>query len=541
MSMSFLRRPCFSSTYSLAILSGILIGTSYIPLPPWAIFFCYLPLWSAWLKEKSAAKIFWSGWLTQFVLTLIGFNWVSYTVHEFGHLPWPVAFLVLLLFCGFANLYVPLAGLLWFWFCRTLKIDGHRRLWALPIFMSLGERAFPMIFDWHFGYTWLWASFPAFHLADTVGFIGLSNIGLFFNALFLEAWVRRQEGRPWIKWAAAVPVLFLLLNVAGWARSKTLPQEDAKLTFLIVQANIGNQEKLAAEKGWAYRDIVIDRFKKTTEQGLALRPADYIVWPETAFPELIEDAGLSRGYASRLRSMVREFNTSLITGGYSTLQARMDGNPFMEGVVDPSVERKITNSFFIINPEGRWVAAPYHKTVLLAFGEYLPGGDWWPIVREWVPAIGDFGRGPGPTVIESRGVKMGAQICYEGLFDWFNRALANQGAQIIVNLTNDSWYGTWQQPYQHGYMTLARAIEVRRPLVRSTNTGISSVILASGEILELSPLHKEWFQHYEVPYATNPVPTAFMGWGYWLIPTLLGFGLLALVTFGRRSSTTKGK
>ena len=77
---------------------------------------------------------------------------------------------------------------------------------------------------------------------------------------------------------------------------------------------------------------------------------------------------------------------------------------------------------------------------------------------------------------------MGPQICYEGLFDWFGRALANEGAQVIMNITNDSWYGTWEEPFQHGYMTLARAVEVRRPLVRSTNTGLSSVALASGEI-----------------------------------------------------------
>ena len=117
---------------------------------------------------------------------------------------------------------------------------------------------------------------------------------------------------------------------------------------------------------------------------------------------------------------------------------------------------------------------------------------------------------------------------YEGLFDWFTRGLANKGAQIIFNVTNDSWYGPWQEPYQHGWMTLARAVEVRRPLVRSTNTGISTVALASGEIMTLSPIFEEWQHLFEVPYVSDPAPTIFMSWGYWLIPTVLILVLLGL-------------
>src|ERR1700684_4495578 len=92
-------RASFLRPLSLSILSGLLIGTSYIPFPPWAIFFCFVPLWISWMNENSWKRIFWTGWLTQFVLTLIGFNWVAYTVHEFGHMPWILAVPVLFLFC----------------------------------------------------------------------------------------------------------------------------------------------------------------------------------------------------------------------------------------------------------------------------------------------------------------------------------------------------------------------------------------------------------------------------------------------------------
>jgi apolipoprotein N-acyltransferase len=496
----------------LAVLSGVLLGTSYIPFPPWAVFFCYVPLWFVWLHSRSWTQVLATGWAAQFVGTLIGFNWVAYTVHEFGHMPWPVAILTLVGFAAIANLHMPLAGLAWYLYAAKLRLGRTAAVWALPVIMSIAERLSPMIFDWHFGYTWLWAGFPAFQLADVIGFMGLSTIGNFFNAFLLQALLNARGGRRWWTWAAAVSTIFLALNVAGYLYAPQ-PRTDATLRFLVVQANIGNQEKLAAEEGAGFRDTVVDRFEGLTARGLAENAAvDFVVWPETAFPEILEDPRMQAGYGARLREIVAGFGTKLITGGYS---------------VDRRVD-KVTNSFLVLDHSGEWLIPPYHKTVLLAFGEYLPGGDLFPWLHDALPQVGNFGRGPGPTVLNAGGARLGAQICYEGLFDWFTRRLANDGAQVIVNLTNDSWYGAWQQPYQHLYMTLARAVEVRRPLVRSTNTGISAAILATGEVLETSPTYADWYQVYDIPYATSPPTTAFMSWGYWLIPALLSLGLLVL-------------
>ncbi len=171
--------------------------------------------------------------------------------------------------------------------------------------------------------------------------------------------------------------------------------------------------------------------------------------------------------------------------------------------------------------------------------KYFPGAIWFPKLKELFPEVADFGRGNGPQILTLGQFRLGAQICYEGLFDWFSRDLANKGAQMIVNATNDSWYDLRMEPKQHGYMTLARAIEVRRPLIRSTNTGISTVILANGNILEQSPLHQEWYHLYEVPYMESPPATVFMGWGYWLIPGLLFFWLLWL--FGKDRFLARNK
>ena len=262
--------------------------------------------------------MFWTGWLAQFVGTLIGFNWVAYTAHEFGHLPWLLAGLALVVFASLANLYMPLAGVAWLLYSRAFKLGTAGKIWALPVLVSIGERAFPMIFDWHFGYTWLWAGFPALQLADVVGFMGLSTVGVFFNALLLQAWLNARAGARWWPWAGSVPVLFLALNVWGYVHGRPQPT-DASLKFLIVQANIGNEGRVMAARGYS-RDAILDRFHQLTRKGLTENPGvDFVLWPETAFPELILDPHLVRGNASKLRHIVAGFNVKLITGGYSGL------------------------------------------------------------------------------------------------------------------------------------------------------------------------------------------------------------------------------
>jgi apolipoprotein N-acyltransferase len=129
---------------------------------------------------------------------------------------------------------------------------------------------------------------------------------------------------------------------------------------------------------------------------------------------------------------------------------------------------------------------------------------------------------------------VGPQICYEGLFPGFSRSLADQGAQIFVNVTNDSWFGTSAEPYQHLFMTLARGIEFRRPVVRATNTGISAAMRADGTLLERSPLHAEWTHLYEIPYRKEPRPTFYQEYGFRLVPTILWLTAAVLIAAGWR-------
>lgn len=104
--------PTKPKHWLLPVLSGILIGTSYIPFPPWASLFCFVPVWLFWNQQTRLKDVILGGLITAFVFTLIGFNWVTYLLHEFAHLDWPVAVFGMLFYALIAHLYVPLAGLL---------------------------------------------------------------------------------------------------------------------------------------------------------------------------------------------------------------------------------------------------------------------------------------------------------------------------------------------------------------------------------------------------------------------------------------------
>ncbi len=499
----------------LPVLSGIFIGTSYIPFPPWASLFCFVPLWIFWKRQTRLKTVLLGGLLTSFVFTLIGFNWVTYLLHEFAHLDWGFAVVGMIIYALIAHLYVPLAGLIWFLIQRKFKAPKHLSLGLLVLITIICERYSLTLFDWNFGYSWYGANLPVYQWAEFIGFNGLSAATLLCNLPLYLAWEQRKQLRGKII-LAVVAVGFILLNIGGLALRARIPKPDALVTALLVQASTENSEKMAAELGKGYSQEILNRYTSLTDRALKEYNGthiDFAVWPETAFPALLGSQFTQNRLPKALTYFLQERQLPLITGAYSVEEN----------------SQLITNSLFVLNNDGQLISPHYSKSILLAFGEYIPGEQFLPQIRDWLPATGHFARGAGPTqLLEWNGFKMGAQICYESLFPAFSRSLAQLGAEFIVNVTNDSWYGTWQEPYQHFYMTLARGIEFRRPVLRVTNTGISTVALASGEILERSPVHKPWSGVYQIPYLKNPPVTFYQTW-FWLIPELLWTSLVLML------------
>lgn len=428
------------------------------------------------------------------MLNLIGFHWVAHTVSQFGQLPVAVGFLVLLLFCSLAHLYFPVSGLLWFLLKKRFKLSPLYAVVLLPLTFLLLEWSFPTIFFWHLGYTWLWARLPGYQLADWIGFYGLNTFTLAVNAGLFYAYLYKSSR---LKLLGSIALCFVLLGGLHFLRPRPFgsPQDDKALSVTVIQGNIGNLAKIQGGKGFGQAiSAAVKTFLDLSRQALEEHPdTDLLVWPETAFPETIVNQKPRRYQVRKVFSFLKDSQVDLITGAYQTF-SKNPGQPY--------------NSMVLLDQDGNFHPG-YQKTYLLAFGEYFPGAKIFPQLKKWFPMVSDFGRGQGAQPFPYKDIMIGGQICYEGLFDRFSTDLQTQGAQIFINVTNDSWFWYPFEPYQHMYMTLARAIENRRPLIRATNTGISTMIDSQGLIKELSDHGQPWFGNYKVHYSRSPVFTPY--------------------------------
>lgn len=505
-----------------------MVGTSYIPFNGWTLLFCYIPVWTASLKinqdKGSLKKVFLAGWITQFILTLIGFNWIYYVAIEFGHLHWSLSLGALLLFAALMHIYIPLSLVIGIWLIRYFNIAAtYVQFLILALILALAERIWPSIFEWNLAYTLLWIKFPLFQWADSVGFWGVSTWLLIFQAGFAYAFTEYKINKKnSLIVTLSVFAVITILTIAGALKGKSWAAADEVIKIGIAQGNIGNAEKIQSEKKSQYHSYIRNLYTDLTSKQLTADPADIMIWPETAMPFGLDEYFHKRTEQKNLLNSVQKWGIPLVTGGYSV-------DPIKQDHLGYSL---IRNAVFYFSPDLKFADQPYFKTNLLAFGEYMPFGEQFPVLYKFLPFVGIFEKGSGPVIAKvaykEKTVRLGPQVCYDSLNPSFSRGLAKNGAQILFNVTNDSWYGWWMEPYQHQIMTLARGIEVRRPLVRSTNTGISSAILADGTLLENSPIDQAWAHTYNIAYKQNPSQSFYTKIGYldWILWVLV---LLALV------------
>ena len=186
------------------------------------------------------------------------------------------------------------------------------------------------------------------------------------------------------------------------------------------------------------------------------------------------------------------------------------------------------NSAYLMDPEGK-EAGRYDKVHLVPYGEYVPLRKWFPFVDKLVYGIGDFSSGKKGSILSWKDVKLGVQICFEVIFPDLARASVKNGADILINITNDAWFGRSSAPYQHLSMTIFRAVENRRALVRCANTGISCFVGPSGRIFSPTPLYSDEVVTRDIPIMRTE-PTFYTQFGdvFAIFCTIAAFLLVAL-------------
>jgi len=451
----------------------------------------------------------WQGFVLGYMCGILWFAgtcyWVFDTMHRYGGLPIPAAVLALVLFCMYVGLYHGVFGLLLALVAGS-RVAGskaaasgvamRRALVAAPFLWVAVELARTRItaFPWELlGYSQT-GNFALTRIATLVGVYGLSFEIVLVNSVFAAAFLAPKERRKWLLAAACVAAA--ILQTGQWLAPPPLATDH---TALLVQPNIPIQEGAMWTREYfqsTLRDLATTSLHPAGEKGD--RHNDLIVWPESPSPFYTNDP-LFRDAVSE---MARQSGTWVVAGAIGITPAMHSGGE----------SSQIFNSAALINPQGEWVGR-YDKVHLVPFGEYLPFPQIFAFAGGLTKEVGEFQRGASRAPLDAGGERFGMFICYESIFPDEVRQGPLEGAQVLLNISNDGWYGDSGAWKQHLQQTQMRAIENDRWLLAGTNTGMTASIDRYGRMVAATP--RKVRTALAAPYALNSDTTFYTRHGDW--------------------------
>ena len=462
--------------YLLALLSGVLLALSF-PKADFSVlaWFAFVPLLLAIAKKRPAAAF-----RLGFVCGLSAYGgilyWLNIVMTLYGNLPWFASFFLFLILAAYMAFYLGLTAML----VRKGEMSGISPLLTFP-FLWVGFeflRSFLLTgFPWAIlGYS-QYRILPLIQIADITGVYGLSFLIVLANVVLLRiikgAVMKGHSIYP-AKSAALLVALLVLTLGYGFMRLNSV-EKGAPLKVALIQGNIPQDVK------WnpAFQESTIAAYERLTREACA-GGIGLVVWPESAVPFYFQD---DPKYASRIKRVAADAKSFLVTG-----------SPAYD---NEGGSIKYRNSAYLLSPSGE-VLGRSDKVHLVPFGEYVPLAGLLPFVHKLVVGIGDFSPGAGtfPLVIDKG--NLGVLVCFEGIFPELSRGYVRAGSRLLVNITNDAWYGRSSAPYQHLSMTVFRSVENRVPLVRAANTGITAIIDSRGHIRGMTQLFSETYLVGEV-------------------------------------------
>ncbi|MGO9602009.1 MAG: apolipoprotein N-acyltransferase [Candidatus Binataceae bacterium] len=482
---------------ALSIASGLALALAFpkidLSLFAWVAF---IPLFYA-IDGESLWRVFGWAWLAGFSFFVGSMYWIAIPLHDFADVRMSIAILPMLLLAGILAIYSAIAVWAGEFSARRLRIP---MVVTMPIAWTAVEWVrtyFPIGFPWNLvGYA-AYTHLTLIQFAEFTGVYGISALIVFFNAVVYVVLFRRDRPRMQVLSLSSLTVLMLILwgfgNFRLWQLKHATPQ--GSLRVAMVQGNIPQSLKwdpnFLPQSFQVYQELSV---------AAAKRGVDLIVWPEAAAafffqpddrypPEFTADAE----YREALLKLATTLGDPILFGA-PALTAR-DGHLGFFNRAD------------LVSGQGE-VVAHYDKVNLVPFGEYVPARKVLGyFVNRVIQGFGDLFPGEEQTLFPVKGVELGVLICYESVFPNFTRRLVNEGADVLVNITNDAWYGESSAPFQALAMASMRSVETKVPMIRSANTGISTIINPSGEITARTAIFTRDMEIEDVPW--RPVRTVY--------------------------------
>ncbi|MEZ4223770.1 MAG: apolipoprotein N-acyltransferase [Polyangiaceae bacterium] len=445
----------------LAALSGFLYFLAFPGVDVWPLAFVALVPLIVAMRGQTPRRAAWLGWVAGFVMTMCGFYWLLEMLKTFSGFPIALCLLFMSILCGYQAGRIGLLG----WLTGRAQARGYPFMPVFALGMVTSELVFPLLFPWTYAAT-VHQVPVLLQLAEIGGPFLPTLVLTLVNLAIAEIWLARRDGRAPHRRLLVGSAVTLAATVAYGA--VRIPMVDSRVASAekaevgVVQANMSLMGKRRNKAEGLRRHLELTNSLK--QQG----PLDLVVWSETSVvsPQQEEFAPL----AYRMQ-FARALGVPTIFGAVLVRNVS-DGRGYV-----------LFNSAMLSDQQGE-VVGRYDKQYLLAFGEYLPFGETFPKLYEISRNSGRFtpGKTLEPLRLGSHGIA--TFICYEDIIPGFVRSIVNSGeTDLLVNITNDAWFGDTTEPWIHLALAKLRAIEHRRYLVRSTNSGISAFVDPVGRVL----------------------------------------------------------
>jgi apolipoprotein N-acyltransferase len=440
------------------------------------------------------------GWATN----LGGYYWLVGMLEDFSGFGFALCVLFASILCAFQGGLLALFAWLYF----RARGRGWPALLVAPAAFGAAEITYPLLFQSYYGNHF--HGLPALvQIADLGGPILVTVLAVAVNATLYEL-LRARVQRTRLPWRGAVGVavavaLTAVYGVIRIAQIDARSAESPAVTVGLVQTNMGIFQKREDPMEGRRRHIEMSRDLEETVQ------PDLLVWPESAatffLPE--ETTNVSR-------HVMGPVTTPLLFGGLA--RRTVDGR-----------ERHY-NTAYLVDAEGE-ILGTYDKTYLLMFGEYLPFGDEIPELYDISRHSGRFSPGDHVRPLEWGDYRITALVCYEDIIPRFTRRAVREGdPHLLVNMTNDAWFGDTSEPWQHLALAKMRAIEHHRWLVRATNSGVSAIVDPVGRVTEEIGVFERGTIHGDVRMMQGW--TLYQTLGDW--PGWISLGVVVVIGFVRR-------
>jgi apolipoprotein N-acyltransferase len=474
----------------LASVSGLLYPLCFPDFDLGALAWIVLvPLHFA-IAGAQPRRAFWIGWLTGLIAFVGTMSWVVTAMHLYGKMPLLASYAVMILLTTYLGLYIAFYALAIAWLRKTLlpfTFFTAPFIWVtLELLRTHLLSGLPWTLLGYSQYQWL----QTIQIADLTGVYGVSFLVVLVNAALSDVGLgalqrSRQPGSPFPLLSPTAATLGMVMTLLyGQAQLIARPDaaspsregSDRSISIGLVQPNVDQAQKWDA----AFRRETLDRYARLTAQ--AAEGSTLVIWPEAATPFLFEQES---PYRLEVMELARTHNVPLLFGS-PAFRHFLNGRPYL------------LNSAYLLSPDGV-ILGRYDKRHLVPFGEYIPLRPVLFFLDKLVEGIGDFEAGTDATVLdlpvgsgaERSSVKFGVVICYEVIFPNLVREFVASGAQFMVTITNDAWFGESAAAFQHFGMVVLRAVENRVAFARSANTGISGFIDPQGRILHATPIFTE--------------------------------------------------